>query len=190
MMVKMNVHHLEDLVSADRGRARHRLDMEAKGAPKYLINVFASWYNRHSDELFQLRAKHPPEWQEAPRQWQPLHIHPRTSMTVIGGREAKQEKTKTIVQGLCHLQVDEEYLDNRPSGKPLCVPMCHKGNRSPSPPRRVRMECGSPSPKRPKRRISTKSSVNTMPAPGGMASQTPTSTSMDVPRFARRCKTP
>jgi hypothetical protein len=77
MTVKMNVHHLEDLVSADRGWARHRLDMEAKGAPKYLVNVFASWYNRHSDELFRLRDKHPPEWQEAPRQWQPLHIQPQ-----------------------------------------------------------------------------------------------------------------
>ena len=93
-------------------QARHG----GKGTPKYLINVFASWYKRHSDELFRLRDKHPPEWQEAPRQWQPLHIRPRTSMTVIGGREAKQEKTKTIVQGSCHLQVDEEYLDNPPSG--------------------------------------------------------------------------
>ena len=52
-------------------------------------------------------------------------------MTVIGGREAKQEKTKTIVQGSLHLQVDEEYLSNRPSDKPLCVPMCSEGNKGP-----------------------------------------------------------
>ena len=43
MTVKMNVHHLEDLVSADRGWARHRLGMEAKWAPRYLVNIFASW---------------------------------------------------------------------------------------------------------------------------------------------------
>ena len=52
-------------------------------------------------------------------------------MCVIGGREAKQEKTKTIVQGSLHLQVDEEYLSNRPSDKPLCVPMCSEGNKGP-----------------------------------------------------------
>ena len=131
MTVKMKVHHLEDLVSADRGWARNKFDMEGRGASKYLLGIFTSWYNRHSDELFRLRAKHPPEWQEAPEQWQPLRIHPRTSMTVIGGREAKQEKTKTIVQGSCHLQVDEEYLDNRPPTNPQCVPMCHTSNRGP-----------------------------------------------------------
>ena len=99
MTVKMNVHHLEDLVSADRGWARNKFDMQGRGASKYLIGVSTSWYNRHPDELFRLRAKHPPEWQEAPEQWQPLRIHPKTSMTVIGGREAKQQKTKVIVQG-------------------------------------------------------------------------------------------
>ena len=131
MTIKMNVHHLEDLVSEDRGWARHKYGMEAKGAPPYLVKIFSSWYNKHSNELFRLREKHPPEWQEAPRRWPALHILPRTSMTVIGGREAKQEKTKTIIQGSLHLQVDEEYLSNRPSDKPLCVPMCHKGNRGP-----------------------------------------------------------
>ena len=44
-------------------------------------------------------------------------------------RPAKQEKTKVVVQGSCHLPVDEEYLDNRPPTNPLCVPMCHKGNK-------------------------------------------------------------
>ena len=87
--LSMKVHHLEDLVSADRGWARNKYDMQGRGASKYLIGIFSSWYNRHSNELFCLRAKHPPEWQEAPEQWQPLRIHPRTSMTVIGGREAK-----------------------------------------------------------------------------------------------------
>ena len=58
MTVKMKVHHLEDLVSADRGWARNKFDMEGRGASKYLISIFTSWFNRHSDELFRLRAKH------------------------------------------------------------------------------------------------------------------------------------
>ena len=102
MMVSMKVDHLENLVSADRGWARNKFDMRGKGASKYLINMFSSWFIKHATELFRLRAKHPTEWQEAPDQWRSLRIHPKTSMTVIGGREAKQEKTKVVVQGSCH----------------------------------------------------------------------------------------
>ena len=129
MAVRMKVHHLEDLVSTDQGWARNRFDMEHKGASKYIIGI--AWFYRHSKELFCLRAKPAPEWQEAPEQWQPLRIHPRTSKIVVGGRDAKKEQTKVVVQGSYHLQVDKEYLDNRPATSPLCVPMCHTGNKGP-----------------------------------------------------------
>ena len=127
----MKAHQLEHLVSADQGWARNRSDMEHRGASKYLIGIFSSWFYRHSEELFCLRAKTTLDWQQAPEQWQPLHIHPRTSMTVVGGRDAKKELTKVVVQGLYHLQVDKEYLDNKPATSALCVPMCHTSNKGP-----------------------------------------------------------
>ena len=52
-------------------------------------------------------------------------------MTVVGGRDAKKEQTTVVVQGSYHLQVDKEYLDNRPATSPLCVPMCHTSNEGP-----------------------------------------------------------
>ena len=70
-------------------------------------------------------------WQVAPEQWRPLRIHPRTSTTVVGGREVKKEQTQVIVRGAYHLQVDKEDLENRPNASPLCVPMCHSRNRGP-----------------------------------------------------------
>ena len=54
---------------------------------------------------------------------------PEDAMTVVGGRDAKKEQTTVVVQGSYHLQVDKEYLDNRPATSPLCVPMCHTGNK-------------------------------------------------------------
>ena len=52
-------------------------------------------------------------------------------MTVVGGRDAKKEQTTVVVQGSYHMQVDKEYLDDRPTASPLCVPMCHTGNKGP-----------------------------------------------------------
>ena len=93
MTVGMKVHHLEALVSADRGWACNEFDMEPKGASKYLIGIFSSLFNRHSDELC-LRAKPAPQWQKAPEQWRPLCTHPRTSMTVVGTGTLKRSGRK------------------------------------------------------------------------------------------------
>ena len=53
----------------------------------------------------------------------PMQIHPRTSTTVLGGRKIKKEQTHVVVQGAYHMQVDKEYLENRPAASPLGIPM-------------------------------------------------------------------
>ena len=131
MTVRMKVHHLEDLVSADQDWAHTRYSMKCKGASDYLINIFATWFRRNTPEFFRMPAMITPMWQVAPERWWPLRIHPRTSMTVVGGREAKKEQVQVVIQGSYHLQVDKEYLENRPVASPPCVPMCHSGNRGP-----------------------------------------------------------
>ena len=60
-----------------------------------------------------------------------MRIHPKTSTTMVGGREAKKEQTQVVVQGAYHMQVNKEYLENRPETSPLCIPMCHSSNRGP-----------------------------------------------------------
>ena len=60
-----------------------------------------------------MRNEEPPLWQTAPKEWKPIKVLPRASSTVVGGREAKKEQTVTVVQGEYHLQLDQEYVDNR-----------------------------------------------------------------------------
>ena len=129
--VTMNGHHLEDLVSADQDWAHTRFSLRRRGASDYLIDIFAAWFRKNGPELFRMRAMAALLWQVAPERWRPLRMHPRTSTTVVGGREAKKEQTQVIAQGAYYLQVDKEYLENRPDASPLCVPMCHSRNRGP-----------------------------------------------------------
>ena len=37
----------------------------------------------------------------------------------------------TVVQGPYHLELDQEYMDNRPGASPAYLPMCHANNRGP-----------------------------------------------------------
>ena len=77
-----------------------------------------------------MRNEEPPLWQTAPKEWKPIKVLPQASSTVVGGREAKKEKTVTVVQGGYHLQLDKEYMDNQ-KGAVAYVPLCHAGARGP-----------------------------------------------------------
>ena len=78
-----------------------------------------------------MRNMEAPRWQTAPKKWGPLAVQPRTSYTVVGGRKAKKEQTAVVVQCLYHLELDKEYMDNRPGGSPIYLSMCHTSNWGP-----------------------------------------------------------
>ena len=72
----------------------------------------------------------PPLWQTAPREWKPIRVLPHASSSVVGGREAKKEKTAIVVQGAYHLQLDKEYMDNQHDPTAF-IPLCHASARGP-----------------------------------------------------------
>ena len=76
-----------------------------------------------------MRVMDAPEWQTALKKWKPLKVQPKTSYTVVGGREAKREQTAALVQGSYHLEL--EYKENRPGESPTYLPMCDAGNLGP-----------------------------------------------------------
>ena len=110
--LRIKVHHLEELVAKDGDWAKTRYGFKNAGASEYLLNSFKAWHATHKVALRQMRNMEPPLWQTAPKKWTPLKVLPQASSTVVGGREAKKEKTATVVQGAYHLQLDKEYMDN------------------------------------------------------------------------------
>ena len=72
-------------------------------ASVYHINIFKQWFRQHQPELRRMRNAEVPLWQAAPKKWTPLQVQHQTSYTVVGGREAKKEKTTIVVQGLRRL---------------------------------------------------------------------------------------
>ena len=131
MTVRMNVHHLEDLVAKDGDWANTAYGFKRAGASDYHINIFRTWHGQHKTELRHMRVMAAPSWQTAPKKWKPLAVQPKTFYTVVGGREAKKEKTAVVVQGSYHLELDKEYMENRPSGSPAYLPMCDASNQGP-----------------------------------------------------------
>ena len=77
-----------------------------------------------------MRNEDPPLWQTAPKEWEPIKVVPQATSTVVGGRAAKREQTVVVVQGPYHLQIDQEYADNRKGGAAY-VPLCHDGAKGP-----------------------------------------------------------
>ena len=101
------------------------------GATPYQDEVFRKWIRRHRPELHRMRNTAVPLWQSAPKKWAPLKAQQQTTCTVVGGREAKKEKTTVVVQGPYHLELDQEYMENRPEPSPAYLPMCHSSRRGP-----------------------------------------------------------
>ena len=99
-------------------------------AREYVLGIFRTLHKRHKTELQQMRNEEPPLWQTAPREWKPIKVLPHASSTVVRGKEARKEKTTTVVQGEYHLQPDREYVDNW-KDPPAFVPLCHAGARGP-----------------------------------------------------------
>ena len=59
------------------------------------------------------------------------HPHSSPSITLLGGTEAKKDKTTTVVQGPYHPELDQEYVENRPGASPAYLPICHSSRRGP-----------------------------------------------------------
>ena len=78
-----------------------------------------------------MRNMEAPLWQTTPKEWTPLKVLPQTSSTVVGGRDAKKEKSAVVVQGSYRLELDKEYMDNQPGPSPAYCPLCHADNRGP-----------------------------------------------------------
>ena len=131
MVVGIGAHHLEDLVEKDGDPANTHYGFRSAGATAYRINIFRTWHRRHVLELRRMRNMEAPLWQTAPKKWAPLRVQPETSRTPVGGREAKKEKMATVVQGAYPLEVEQDYMKNRPGASPAYVPMCHASRRGP-----------------------------------------------------------
>uniref|UniRef100_A0A7S1N2C7 Uncharacterized protein n=1 Tax=Eutreptiella gymnastica TaxID=73025 RepID=A0A7S1N2C7_9EUGL len=99
MLVHMKHHHLEDLVAPDGDWAHTKYTLTRWVAIKTQANQVAQWHQKHKDKLACHRNADPPAWQQVPRKWVIPEILTTEVDTVVGGREAKHEKTVTISQG-------------------------------------------------------------------------------------------
>ena len=131
MAVKIEVHHLEDLVEKDGDATNTTYGFRNMGASPYLAEVFRKWIRRHRPELRRMRNTAVPLWQSAPKKWAPVRAKQQTTYSVVGGREAKKQKTTVMVQGPYRLELDQEYMENRPEPSPAYLPMCHNSRRGP-----------------------------------------------------------
>ena len=131
MTVKIGVHHLEDLIDKGGDSANTTYGFQCSGALPYQVEVFRKWIRKHRPELRRMRNTAVPLWESAPKKWAPLKARRQTTYTVVGGREAKKEKTTAVVQGPYHLELDREYMENRPEPSPAYLPMCHSSRRGP-----------------------------------------------------------
>ena len=112
MALRLNVHHLEDLVTeagtATRGAAAYPVGV---GITKPAFKSYRAWVTTHSSYLRHLRATPAPLWTSGPEKWAPK-VPNIPSVTVVGGRGAKREKTRTVPVGDSLQEIDEDLYQS------------------------------------------------------------------------------
>ena len=110
MAVKLKVHHPDDLVTELGTAARGTASYPAGASiTKPAFRVYLKWVTTHSNFLRALMATPVPLWTSGPDVWTPT-VSETPSVTVVGGRGAKQEKVRTILVGDSLQEVDEDLL--------------------------------------------------------------------------------